>query len=569
MAGPIWTEEDEAAQAEVDAYAEQAAINALLRPKPAGAAHAAAAAPRIPQAVDLGAPPEGWSPGVPVGPPSPPAGPRTILRGDPAGFVHSGPGTVEAGPAPSPATPGKVSRAQQLRAQAQQLRDVAGLKMGIEGAAPSVQAAHQEAMKHQERQATEELLSQFSSARGGGSRSTSTQTVSPELGPEAAARLGMDNADILGNAREAYLMRSQISAELKRQTKTRIGQAEGEQRGARMELAKASRSFDRARRTVDAWRGPDPGRYWREMGNTRRALNVIAVALGGFVEGFTYGKVRNRAAEMLERAIDRDIAAQKDRHAANLQRLGLAQDERNRAQLLYDRYSDRLRGLMRSMTQVKLGEVAAKEQFGQARRSYLQIAHRLEAASTPKTVKTERRGYTSGGMSPRDRAQLMLLGAKLKGAGAGAQGRQIPRQAKMDLQEGEETMAQVKALMTGVTKQVGAGVLGYGKMAWNRAKAALPLVGSATDPAVTRAQADALALRLSAAWNRGRPTDRDTALIKPLIPDPTRDTAESAAKKYSLLKRMHRHRMSLAQKYWPGDVYDVRALRKAEEGSRK
>jgi len=60
--------------------------------------------------------------------------------------------------------------------------------------------------------------------------------------------------------------------------------AAGAQEDARGFRAKTIREFDKARKVVDMWEGPDPDRYWAQMSHTKRALNLVAVGIGGFVE---------------------------------------------------------------------------------------------------------------------------------------------------------------------------------------------------------------------------------------------------------------------------------------------
>lgn len=69
----------------------------------------------------------------------------------------------------------------------------------------------------------------------------------------------------------------------------------------------------------------DPDNYWKDMsGNTdvgKKVTAAIAIALGGFGAGLQGGGARNTALDIIDKAIDRDIAAQK----ANMdnQRAGL------------------------------------------------------------------------------------------------------------------------------------------------------------------------------------------------------------------------------------------------------
>lgn len=55
----------------------------------------------------------------------------------------------------------------------------------------------------------------------------------------------------------------------------------------------------------------DPDRYMKNMSAGATFLSILGIALGGFNEGFSEGKVKNRALEMMNKAIERDIDAQK------------------------------------------------------------------------------------------------------------------------------------------------------------------------------------------------------------------------------------------------------------------
>jgi hypothetical protein len=55
----------------------------------------------------------------------------------------------------------------------------------------------------------------------------------------------------------------------------------------------------------------DPDRFWSSRSEGQQAALLISAMLGGFTEGFTQGRVRNRAVGIIENAINRDINAQK------------------------------------------------------------------------------------------------------------------------------------------------------------------------------------------------------------------------------------------------------------------
>jgi len=55
----------------------------------------------------------------------------------------------------------------------------------------------------------------------------------------------------------------------------------------------------------------DPGRAWKNKHPAQTIMSIIGIALGGFAHGFSGGKIKNSALEMMQKEIDRDIDAQK------------------------------------------------------------------------------------------------------------------------------------------------------------------------------------------------------------------------------------------------------------------
>jgi len=55
----------------------------------------------------------------------------------------------------------------------------------------------------------------------------------------------------------------------------------------------------------------DPQNYWAKGSGFGQALSLLAVALGGFAEGYSGGRLKNTALDQLNRNIDQDIEAQK------------------------------------------------------------------------------------------------------------------------------------------------------------------------------------------------------------------------------------------------------------------
>jgi hypothetical protein len=54
----------------------------------------------------------------------------------------------------------------------------------------------------------------------------------------------------------------------------------------------------------------DPNAYWTDQSSAQQAATVLGVVLGAFTEGWTGGKVRNAALGIVQKSIDRNIAAQ-------------------------------------------------------------------------------------------------------------------------------------------------------------------------------------------------------------------------------------------------------------------
>lgn len=56
----------------------------------------------------------------------------------------------------------------------------------------------------------------------------------------------------------------------------------------------------------------DPSQYWSKGSGFGQALSLLSVAIGGFAKGWSGGRLENTGLKMLDQAIDRDIAAQRD-----------------------------------------------------------------------------------------------------------------------------------------------------------------------------------------------------------------------------------------------------------------
>lgn len=76
-----------------------------------------------------------------------------------------------------------------------------------------------------------------------------------------------------------------------------------------VEMQQRLADFDDSVKTLAAQR-VDPDRFWASRGTDQKIGAMVAMALGGFLEGFSGGRIKNNGMEMINRAIDRDIAAQ-------------------------------------------------------------------------------------------------------------------------------------------------------------------------------------------------------------------------------------------------------------------
>lgn len=73
----------------------------------------------------------------------------------------------------------------------------------------------------------------------------------------------------------------------------------------------------------------DPNHLWDSMTTGRKVMMMLSVAIGGFLEGYTSGKIKNAGLKMLDKAIDRDIAAQRSNFQQKLQLAQLTSSQKN------------------------------------------------------------------------------------------------------------------------------------------------------------------------------------------------------------------------------------------------
>lgn len=99
---------------------------------------------------------------------------------------------------------------------------------------------------------------------------------------------------------------------------------------AKQEYQRASQSITRNRAILDKMQ-IDPDRYWKTLPESQKVLNVIGLIFGGLAEGLSGGRVKNAAAQAIQAAQQRDMAAQ----SANMKKMITMIDmsERDRSHL--------------------------------------------------------------------------------------------------------------------------------------------------------------------------------------------------------------------------------------------
>jgi phage tail tube protein FII len=140
-------------------------------------------------------------------------------------------------------------------------------------------------------------------------------------------------------------------------------QARDEQSNAKAEgdlASYRSRMQDRIKK-IDT-QETDPDHWWRTRDGYQQGMAVAGLMLGGFLQGFRGGT--NPAYEMMDKAIDRDISAQRD--AAAKDKYGLEADQNLYAQNL-DHFKDEKSA--QQATQIEMREQLKQQIMGIAEQS--------------------------------------------------------------------------------------------------------------------------------------------------------------------------------------------------------
>jgi len=283
--------------------------------------------------------------------------------------------------------------------------------------------------------------------------------------------------------------------------------------------------------------GVDPQRFWSQMPTTNKVIGLLAVAMGGFTEGFTQGRVKNRALNVLQRAIDRDVAAQKSNIAQRINALNLSGKQRQYLTGRLDKVEDNLRVNIEKQLNLRMQGLALQEKrlhlpIGMLQKQFKLKLNYLQAikgcaSGQSKTIVTKKRFVTGGGVNYK----------KMK---------QLPNDLKNSIVAAHGDVKILRRILGDIKKHGGVG------------KGTIASLFPWTESALTKGDSKAMALRMSAAMNRGRPTDKDTRYVEGLIPNPAKDTKYSAAKKARKLISYFTTRIRGYEKVYPADVYDTR-----------
>jgi hypothetical protein len=288
----------------------------------------------------------------------------------------------------------------------------------------------------------------------------------------------------------------------------------------------------------------DPDRMMQQMPDSRKAMLYVASALGGFVEGLTEGRVKNRVIGMMDKAIDRDVAAQRANMQKILQSVQLAGVERSRLTSLLTGYEDRVRNNMRNLVALQFQGLGIQAKTLQAKAALSDLGARYALHKVGVAAKMRPQIST---VTKRAARGALMAGAKGKVAN-------LPAPDLRALRESAESGMIFGRLYRDIKKLGGISastILG----------SVLPWTNSAITTGVTKA----MALKLAAAYNQGRPTEPDRKAVAGLVMDARKDTVGSALKKLRGVQRMMRYKTrSYLLTYMP-DRYDIRPVQRVHK----
>lgn len=122
----------------------------------------------------------------------------------------------------------------------------------------------------------------------------------------------------------------------------------------------------------------DPQRYVKEMPVWAQALFVVAAAFGGYAEGYSQGRIKNRAFDILNKAIDRDINAQKIRLEKLINQRDYTANERSKVENQIYKMLDMKKDAALRLSQAKLSQLSAAAKEPAAKLKYAKAALDLD-----------------------------------------------------------------------------------------------------------------------------------------------------------------------------------------------
>lgn len=226
---------------------------------------------------------------------------------------------------------------------------------------------------------------------GGGHKSTQTSHTTPEV----SRKFGLSQQE---QVRQNLVYRQEAIKAMQEQNVQAMGKISEMEKS--LGIANAEDEYMKAKLQASGdieelrkWE-MDPQRFVKNMGNTQRAMLMLSSALGGFVEGFTGGNVKNRAFGLLDKAIDRDLTAQKSQYAKLLKSANMSVAEKKSALNELNKLNSNKKQLVLKHLALDQAGKALTLQDASAREQAIDAAMRIEKMMTPRKTTTTQKGYS-------------------------------------------------------------------------------------------------------------------------------------------------------------------------------
>lgn len=180
-------------------------------------------------------------------------------------------------------------------------------------------------------------------------------------------------------------LRDKITQDLMEQTKGWLWEARAEQQAAGLESSQAREKYTKAAKSLAASREQlaslkiDPDRYWRNMPSSQKTLWRLRLFFGGLAEGFSDGRLKSAAMQMLMGAQKRDMEAQRINYQKLVQQAGLDERAQDVALRMYDKSEMRRRMSGLQVMKLQLSRMGLQEkQLGHKER-YADLINGVDA----------------------------------------------------------------------------------------------------------------------------------------------------------------------------------------------